>query len=102
MRSAAKTVTFKRTLLLKQPEVGNLIRELRRLTQLTQEQFAAVLGVTFGTINRWENGRMQPSPLALRQIQSVLNELSHSSEETLRNQSKQLLKKYFAGEEEGL
>jgi DNA-binding transcriptional regulator YiaG len=40
---------------LKQPEVGGLIKELRLHTGLTQEQFATDLGVTYSTINRWEN-----------------------------------------------
>jgi len=39
---------------------------------LTQEKFAARLGVTFPTINRWENGRARPSPLALKQIEDLL------------------------------
>jgi putative transcriptional regulator len=42
---------------------------------LTQEQLAAELGVAYGTINRWENGHMQPSPLALRQIRLLIDEL---------------------------
>jgi len=57
-------LTLSKTVTLKQPEVGTLVRELRQLTQLTQEQFASVLGVAYGTINRWENGHMQPSTLA--------------------------------------
>ncbi|MEH2152788.1 hypothetical protein [Nostoc sp.] len=34
-------------LIINQPEVGKLIRELRICTVLTQEQFAATLGVTY-------------------------------------------------------
>jgi hypothetical protein len=45
---------------------------------------------------------MQPSPIVLRQIRAVFDELSHSSSQTLQNGSKQLLKKYFAEEEGGL
>jgi len=48
---------LKRPLLVKQPEIGGLIREFRLLTRLTQEQFGTYLGVTYGTINRWENER---------------------------------------------
>ena len=48
---------LKRPLLVKKTEIGGLIREFRLLTGLTQEQFAAYLGVTYGTINRWENER---------------------------------------------
>ena len=55
---------------------------------LTQEQFAAVLGVVYPTVNRWENGHAQPSPLALKQIERMLQELGARGQE--------LLKKYFA------
>jgi len=46
---------LKRPFVVKQPEIGGLIREFRLLTGLTQEQFAAYLGVTYATVNRWEN-----------------------------------------------
>lgn len=36
-------MTIKKPLLIKQPEVGKLIRELCGITGLTQEQFAASL-----------------------------------------------------------
>ncbi|MBE9037201.1 helix-turn-helix domain-containing protein [aff. Roholtiella sp. LEGE 12411] len=49
-------MTIKKPLIINQPEVGKLIRELRICTALTQEQFAATLGVTYPTANRWENG----------------------------------------------
>ncbi|MBW4447926.1 MAG: helix-turn-helix domain-containing protein [Hassallia sp. WJT32-NPBG1] len=81
---------------LKQPEVSKLIRELRQLTTLTQEEFATLLGVAYGTINRWENGHMQPSPLALKQIKAVLEDLGNSPEPNLQEHSKKLLTKYFA------
>ncbi|PXF57013.1 MAG: hypothetical protein C4B58_11435 [Deltaproteobacteria bacterium] len=41
-------------------------------TQLTQEQFAAKVGVTFSTVNRWEKGKSKPSPLAMRQIEELM------------------------------
>jgi transcriptional regulator with XRE-family HTH domain len=50
-----------------QADIPRLVRELRERTGLTQEKFAAKLGVTFPTINRWENCRAKPSPLALKQ-----------------------------------
>ena len=55
-----------------QADIPRLVRELRERTGLTQEKFAAKLGVTFPTINRWENGRARPSPLALKQIEDLL------------------------------
>ncbi len=74
-------------LIAEQPEIGKLVRDLRREMRLTQEQFAARLGVTFPTINRWENGRATPSPLAMEKINLMLSQLGE------RGQS--LLAKYF-------
>ena len=64
-------------------DVSSLIRELRFRTGLTQEKFAAKLGVTFPTINRWENGHAKPSPLALKQIEMLVRELGKEGENLL-------------------
>ena len=53
-------------------DLGLLVRSLRERMDLTQERFAAKLGVTFASVNRWENGRAKPSPLALKQIEELL------------------------------
>jgi DNA-binding transcriptional regulator YiaG len=53
---------------IQQPTIAQLVRELRRTMQLSQAKFADELGMTFATINRWENGRATPSPLARKQI----------------------------------
>jgi putative transcriptional regulator len=47
------------------------IRELRRRLQLTQEDFAHMIGVTFSTVNRWENGKSQPNRIALRLLANL-------------------------------
>lgn len=60
--------------LLKQPEVGQFVRELRQLVGLTQEQFGMKIGVSYETISRWENGKMQPSSLALKQLEHLVQE----------------------------
>jgi len=80
---------------IEQPAVGQLIRELRQTLKLTQEKFAAQLGVSFPTINRWENGHATPSPLALRQIDMLLHQLSESPNATLRECAQAMQKKYF-------
>ena len=56
----------------KQANIPQMVRELRQRTGLTQEKFAARIGVTFPTINRWENGRAKPSPLAMQRIEELL------------------------------
>jgi transcriptional regulator with XRE-family HTH domain len=69
---------------------ARLVRELRHRLGLTQEKMAARLGVTFPTINRWENGRAKPSPLALKQIEDLLVGLGDNSQD--------LRAKYFTKE----
>ena len=44
--------------------MGELVKALRRELKMTQEEFAHALGITVGTVNRWENGRFRPSKLA--------------------------------------
>jgi DNA-binding transcriptional regulator YiaG len=56
-------------------DIAGLIRQIRERTGLSQEKFAAKLGVTFPTVSRWENGRAKPSPLALKQIENLLRKL---------------------------
>ena len=65
---------------LQQPEVAQLVRELRHTLQLSQAKFADALGMTFATINRWENGHATPSPLALKQIDTLLQQLGDEGE----------------------
>ena len=50
---------------------SEMIKKLRTQLELTQEQFAARVGVTFSTVNRWEAGRSRPSPLAWREIERL-------------------------------
>lgn len=47
------------------------IRDLRQSLGLTQAKFAEQLGVSFATLNRWENGRT-PSPLGLAKLQALV------------------------------
>ena len=45
-------------------DVPKRIKKLRAAMGLTQEQFAAAVGVTYATVNRWENGNANPATLA--------------------------------------
>ncbi|OUL29027.1 hypothetical protein BV372_24105 [Nostoc sp. T09] len=74
---------------------AQLVRELRHTMQLSQEKFADELGMTFATINRWKNGRATPSALALKQIDTLLNQLSQSPDARLRERSRAIREKYF-------
>lgn len=59
----------------KDTPVAKMVRKLRTKLGLTQEQFAAKVGVTWSTVNRWENGRGSPSPLATRQVEELQKEI---------------------------
>ena len=58
--------------------ISRLITELRVSLGLTQEQFAARLGVTLSTVNRWENGKGKPSPLAMLRIKELQKNLKQN------------------------
>jgi transcriptional regulator with XRE-family HTH domain len=63
---------------------GRLVRSLRKRLDLTQERFAGRLGVTFASVNRWENGRANPSPLALRRIEDLVRDMGEDGADLLR------------------
>lgn len=57
-------------------DIAALIREMRGRLGITQEELALQLGVTLPSINRWENGRVVPSKLAIRQIEQLLRNMA--------------------------
>lgn len=59
--------------MLKKHPRGELLRELRhRLGDVSQEELARRLGVSWSTINRWESGKGKPSPLAREKLVVLL------------------------------
>lgn len=64
-------------------DMPRVVRELRERTGLTQEKFAFKLGVTFPTVNRWENGRARPSPLAMQKIEELLRSMGEEGSDLL-------------------
>jgi putative transcriptional regulator len=56
--------------MIRQPEnFPETVKEVRRQLALSQEELAHALGVSFATVNRWENGKTMPSKLAQRQFE---------------------------------
>jgi len=49
-------------------DMSALVKRLRKRLGLTQEQFAHKLGVTFSTVNQWENRRRQPQPFLRKHL----------------------------------
>lgn len=45
------------------------IKNLRKKMILTQTEFAKMLGVSFGTVNRWESGKYEPTTKLKRKLQ---------------------------------
>ena len=76
-------------------DTNALIRPLRELCGLTQEKFAARLGVTVVTVNRWENYRAKPMPLALQQVKALLMKVNQSKNDANQVTARLLLKQYF-------
>lgn len=63
-------------------DVPARIRTLRRRLGLTQEQLAQRIGVTYSTVNHWENGKRVPQPFLatkLRQLEAERAPPAHTS-----------------------
>lgn len=45
-------------------DFGLLIKCVRKELGLSQEQLARELNISFSTVNRWENGKSNPSQMA--------------------------------------
>ena len=52
--------------------LSELIRIMRKKALLSQEDFAKVLNVSVGTINRWENAKTKPNITAMKKIKAFL------------------------------
>ncbi|MBI4517025.1 MAG: helix-turn-helix transcriptional regulator [Deltaproteobacteria bacterium] len=55
---------------------GASVALLRRRLNMTQEEFAHAIGVTVSTVNRWENGHIEPSRLARKAMQVLAAQAS--------------------------
>jgi len=50
------------------------IRELRTLLKMSQQAFAAALGVSFATVNRWENGKAKPQADRVQRMRTLADQ----------------------------
>lgn len=65
----------------------HLVYETRKRLKLTQKAFAERLGVTFISVNRWENSKSHPSKMALKLLKGLLLEMG--------DRGSDLLEQYF-------
>lgn len=47
-------------------EIGQTVKEIRTILNISQEHLARELHVSFATVNRWENGKNNPNMIAKR------------------------------------
>jgi DNA-binding transcriptional regulator YiaG len=72
--------------MIRQPEsFPEQVKEVRRQLGLSQEELAHALGVSFATVNRWENGKTAPSKLAFKQFTSFCAANAQSGKLKLEN-----------------
>jgi putative transcriptional regulator len=60
----------------KERDYPTLVKEVRRQLSLSQEDLARQLGVSYATVNRWENGLSRPSKLAKVQLAAFCKKMS--------------------------
>jgi putative transcriptional regulator len=71
----------------KQGNFPELLKAVRSQLGMSQEDLAHAIGVSFATVNRWENGKTSPSRLALRQFETFCE--THQIISTVRSGGKQ-------------
>lgn len=50
------------------------IKKLREVLLITQQELADLLGVSIVTVNRWENGKFEPTMKEKRKLSKMFNE----------------------------
>jgi len=64
-----------------------LLKQVRAQLHLTQTELANELGVSFSTVNRWENQQTKPLKLALRQFETFCEQKMADGSLTLNDLS---------------
>ena len=62
-------------------EYSKLLKQYREKKFLTQEELAKVLGVSFVTLNRWENGKYKPTMKMKKKLHELFVEAKLIAEE---------------------
>ena len=81
-------------------EIGNRIRKYREELQLSQKEFAKLIGVSNSRVSNWEQGINRPDADLLADICRVLNVSPsilldvHLTDDELSNQERKVIKAY--------
>ena len=60
------------------PDYAVMVKQARRQLSISQEDLARELGVSYATVNRWENGRAKPSKLARAQLDAFFKKMQEA------------------------
>lgn len=71
----------------KHSDIPALVKQLRERLHLTQEQFAQKIGVTYSTVNHWENGKRVPLPFLVKRLVEVKEQLDTQDAKPSRKKS---------------
>ena len=69
-------------------DIPALIKALRKRLGLTQEQFAQRVGVTYSTVNHWENGKRVPQPFLVNRLLEIKAELETNEGDQLKGKAR--------------
>lgn len=73
---------------MEERDVAELVKRLRERMGLTQEQFAREVGVTFSTVNLWENGHRRPQPYLMKRLLEMEATLGQGTAEAGKKQGR--------------
>ncbi|WP_206081343.1 helix-turn-helix domain-containing protein [Mariprofundus ferrooxydans] len=68
---------------------ADLVRDVRKQLGLSQDQLAREIGVSFATINRWENGKTTPFKLARAQFDAFCSRMVKQGKLKLQKQERE-------------
>jgi putative transcriptional regulator len=66
----------------KQQSFAAQVKKARQKLGYSQKRMAKELGVSFATVNRWENKHTEPSQLALRQFERLCEDYKRGRKRT--------------------
>jgi len=67
----------------KAKDYSTLIKTVREQLELSQEDLAREIGVSYATVNRWENGKSKPSKLARAQFDNFCAKMTRQGKLSL-------------------
>ena len=78
---------------MNQEKIGKLIENLRKKNNLTQNELANKLGVTYQAVSKWETGKNIPDIGTLKEISNLFNvDINDLLEGNIKNKQNKIIK----------